>query len=183
MTTGQRQAMTKVLIADDDATIRAICFRTLSEAGYEVIEARDGPEALELAGTHLPDVAVLDWLMPGVQGPDVCARLRANPSTDTTGVLLLTSRSSEEEVRLAFERGADDFLTKPFDVQELVTLVSHLAEVSASRAHAADAGPRRETRQESEDRMASLFARLRSELLESDSSGSPSATDPQVGTT
>lgn len=180
MTTGQRRPMPTVLIADDDATVRAIATRALSRAGYVIIEARDGSEALDLATRHLPDVAVLDWLMPGVQGPDVCARLRAQPGTDGTGVLLLTSRSSEEEVRLAFEHGADDFLTKPFDAQELVALVAHLAEVRAARASTADEGPRRETDQEGQDRLASLFARLRSQLAELETNGDPSALDPPV---
>lgn len=115
-----------MLIADDDLVIRTLVEKKLVKAAYRVITASDGEQALELARSIRPDVVVLDWMMPGLGGPEVCRLLKESAETSSIPVLLLTSRAKEEDIRTAFELGADDYLTKPFDVAELDEAVRRL---------------------------------------------------------
>ena len=108
-----------VLIADDDEDIRALVSFRLERAGYSVVAARDGEEALELAIEHRPDVAVLDVMMPRLTGLEVTRRLRAEDATSGMPVILLTARVQEADVARGFEAGADDYIRKPFSPQEL----------------------------------------------------------------
>jgi DNA-binding response OmpR family regulator len=108
-----------VLIADDDEDIRALVSFRLERAGYSVVAARDGEEALELALEHRPDVAVLDVMMPRLTGLEVTRRLRAEDATSGMPVILLTARVQEADVARGFEAGADDYIRKPFSPQEL----------------------------------------------------------------
>jgi DNA-binding response OmpR family regulator len=108
-----------VLIADDDDDIRALVAFRLERAGYEVVSARDGEEALRLAADHRPDLAVLDVMMPKLTGLEVTRQLRATPATSAIPVILLTARVQEVDVARGFEAGADDYIKKPFSPQEL----------------------------------------------------------------
>lgn len=108
-----------VLIADDDDDIRALVAFRLERAGYEVVSARDGEEALRLAADHRPDLAVLDVMMPKLTGLEVTRQLRATPATSAIPVILLTARVQEADVARGFEAGADDYIKKPFSPQEL----------------------------------------------------------------
>jgi CheY-like chemotaxis protein len=116
-----------VLVADDDPDILdLVCFR-LERAGCVVIPARNGAEALDIARTKQPDVAVLDWMMPELTGPEVIEAIRQDPDIAAMPVMLLTARVQESDVVKGFEAGADDYLTKPFSPQELSHRVQALA--------------------------------------------------------
>jgi DNA-binding response OmpR family regulator len=108
-----------ILVADDDEDIRRLLRFRLERAGYGVVEARDGEEALALALQHRPDLAVMDVMMPKATGYEVTRRLREDESTRKIPVILLTARAQEADVSRGFEAGADDYLRKPFSPQEL----------------------------------------------------------------
>lgn len=108
-----------VLAADDDEDILDLVAFRLERSGYAVIVARDGEEALELAAKELPDLAVLDVMMPKVDGFEVTRRLRAEEATSRIPIILLTARSQDADVQQGFEAGADDYLRKPFSPDEL----------------------------------------------------------------
>jgi DNA-binding response OmpR family regulator len=115
-----------VLVADDDEDILELVAFRLERAGYEVITARDGTEALAAARERLPDLAVLDVMMPGMTGYDVTRQLRGEDATRGIPVILLTARVQEADVNRGFEAGADDYLRKPFSPQELRARVQAL---------------------------------------------------------
>ena len=108
-----------VLVADDDDDIRDLVAFRLDRAGYEVLRAGDGQQALDLATEHNPDLAVLDVMMPKLTGYDVTRELRADAETSRIPVILLTARVQEADVARGFEAGADDYVKKPFSPQEL----------------------------------------------------------------
>jgi DNA-binding response OmpR family regulator len=108
-----------VLVADDDADIRALVTFRLERAGYDVVEASDGEEALRLAREQTPDLAVLDVMMPKLTGEEVTRRIRGDAATHRMPVILLTARVQEDDVARGFEAGADDYIKKPFSPQEL----------------------------------------------------------------
>jgi two-component system cell cycle response regulator len=110
----------KVLIADDSATSRAMLRASLARWGYEVIVAEDGAAAWEiLARPDAPPMAILDWVMPHLTGPEVCKKVRETRREPYTYILLLTSKNSKDETVEGLEAGADDYIVKPFDQQEL----------------------------------------------------------------
>jgi two-component system, OmpR family, response regulator MtrA len=113
-----------VLIADDDVDILALVRLRLERSGYDVISAQDGAEALELAATEHPDVAIFDVSMPGLSGLDVTRRLR-EVNADMP-VILLTARVLEADVEAGAAAGADVYLTKPFSPQDLEARVRAL---------------------------------------------------------
>jgi DNA-binding response OmpR family regulator len=118
--------MSTVLVADDDEDILELVAFRLERAGYEVITAHDGTEALAAARERLPDLAVLDVMMPGLTGYDVTRELRGDEATRAIPVILLTARVQEADVNRGFEAGADDYLRKPFSPQELRARVQAL---------------------------------------------------------
>jgi two-component system, cell cycle response regulator len=110
----------RVLIADDDTISRRMLANMLASWGYEVLEAKDGAEAWRrIRESDPPRLAILDWMMPGMTGPVLCRKLRALRSEPYTYVLLLTARTNKEDVVEGMESGADDYVTKPFNTQEL----------------------------------------------------------------
>ncbi len=108
-----------VLVADDDEDILQLVSFRLERAGYTVVTAADGQQALAAAREHRPDLAVLDVMMPGLNGYEVTRELRADPATAAIPVILLTARVQEADVSRGFDAGADDYLRKPFSPQEL----------------------------------------------------------------
>jgi DNA-binding response OmpR family regulator len=120
------EALQRVLVADDEDDVRDLVTFRLTRSGYEVLEARDGAEALELAIAHTPDLAVLDAMMPKLDGYELTRRLRAEPATSPMPIILLTARTQEADVTRGFEAGADDYLKKPFSPEELVARVRSL---------------------------------------------------------
>ena len=121
-----------VLVADDEEDIRALVAFRLKRAGYEVITAADGEEALDLATTRLPDLAVLDMMMPKATGLEVTRSMREQATTKDIPVILLTARAQEADVSRGFEAGADDYVKKPFSPQDLQTRVQALLERAAA---------------------------------------------------
>jgi len=110
----------RVLIADDDPVSLRGLLGLLQSWGYEVLVADNGIDALSvLAAPGAPRLALIDWEMPGVNGPDLCRRVRGWHSTDSPYLILLTSRSSPGDVVAGLDAGADDYLVKPFDPGEL----------------------------------------------------------------
>ncbi len=112
--------MNKVLIAEDDPISRRMLQAFLTKSGYDVVAVADGLEALRLLGDeNAPSLAVLDWMMPGMEGPEVCRRIRQIPDRPYIYMLLLTALNQKGDLLQGLESGADDYLTKPFDAQEL----------------------------------------------------------------
>ena len=110
----------RVLVADDSATILRLLEVSLEAWGYEVVTANDGAEALALLNSvDAPDIAILDWVMPIFSGPELCRRVRARRSGLYTYLLLLSVKDQREDVVEGLRAGADDYLTKPFDLYEL----------------------------------------------------------------
>jgi DNA-binding response OmpR family regulator len=110
----------RVLIADDEATTRHLIQVTLGHWGFEVLVAEEGAGALRiLKASNPPEIALLDWVMPEVDGLEVCRRMRAAPLSAPTYLILITARGGLENVIQGLEAGADDYVTKPFDPREL----------------------------------------------------------------
>ncbi len=114
----------RVLIVDDDADIRRFLGLTLRHDGFEVHEAVDAQDALEQARGVDPDVILLDVMMPGIDGYEVCRRLRTDSRTQETPVILLTAKGRAEDKIRGLDVGADDYVVKPFDPEELVARVN-----------------------------------------------------------
>ncbi|HKO39612.1 MAG TPA: response regulator [Solirubrobacterales bacterium] len=108
-----------ILVADDDRDILELVAFRLERAGYEVLTAGDGEQALASAREHRPALAVLDVMMPKLTGYDVVKAMRAEERTSRIPVILLTARVQEADVSRGFEAGADDYIRKPFSPQEL----------------------------------------------------------------
>jgi DNA-binding response OmpR family regulator len=111
--------MARVLVVDDDRAVADAIDRTLSRLGHETIVVHNGRDAIEAAQTQAPEVVVLDIVMPGMDGVEVCEKLRSNPDTAHLPIIFLTARSMMQDKIEGFEAGADDYLTKPFAIQEL----------------------------------------------------------------
>jgi phosphoserine phosphatase RsbU/P len=110
----------RILIADDDRMSTMMLSRTLEEWGFEVVVVHDGSAAWErIIGDEPPSLAIVDWMMPGLDGIELCRRIRATPRNSPLYVILLTARSSRPDLVAGLEAGADDYLTKPFDPDEL----------------------------------------------------------------
>ncbi|MFI8348133.1 response regulator transcription factor [Streptomyces sp. NPDC085596] len=133
------QAAGRVLVVDDDPTVAEVVAGYLSRAGHVVDRAADGPSALARAAGHRPDLVVLDLMLPGMDGLEVCARLRERGPVP---VIMLTARGDEDDRVLGLEVGADDYVTKPFSPRELVLRVESVLRRTrpADRAPAAS-GP------------------------------------------
>ena len=115
--------MAKVLIADDQPNMRQLVRLTLESGHFEILEAKDGDAALEVARAERPDLLFLDWTMPGLAGVEVCRALREDPATAGIRIVMLTARSQDSDRALAEEMGADDYITKPFSPIELLEKV------------------------------------------------------------
>ena len=108
-----------VLAADDDEDILELVAFRLERSGYTVLKARDGEEALQIAREARPDLAVLDVMMPKLDGFEVTRAIRADGATKAMPIILLTARAQDADVQAGFDAGADDYLRKPFSPQEL----------------------------------------------------------------
>lgn len=127
----------RILVVDDDPIIIQITAKVLTTAGYEVFKATSGPETLRLVDGIRPDLIILDVMMPEMNGYEVCSRLRAKPSTARLPIMMLTAQESVEEKVRGFEAGADDYMTKPFQPQELQARVKVLLRRALTTQNAA----------------------------------------------
>jgi two-component system cell cycle response regulator len=110
----------RILVADDDAVSRSLMERILQRVGYDVVLAEDGPQALKsLVSPDGPRLALLDWMMPGLDGPSVCLEVRSYHERPYSYIILLTSKGSKGDLVAGLEAGADDYLTKPCNSEEL----------------------------------------------------------------
>lgn len=114
-----RNGQPLILIADDDPDILALVSFRLERAGYEVVQARNGEEAIQVALARRPDLAVIDVMMPRIDGYEATRQLRQQEETSRMPIILLTARVQEEDIARGFDAGADDYVRKPFSPQEL----------------------------------------------------------------
>lgn len=117
---------TKVLVVEDDRALSEVLLYNLDKAGYEVFKAFDGRDGLSQAQLRLPDIILLDVMLPVIDGVEVCRRLRANPETSKLNIILLTAKSEESDQLIGFSVGADDYVTKPFSVRVLLERLKSL---------------------------------------------------------
>src|SRR3954462_2634097 len=116
--------MARILIADDAAMLRVLASRSLG--GHKTIEAADGHEALALAKEHRPDIVILDWMMPGLSGIEVCRAIREDPNLAGTQIIIMTARTGFDSENEAREAGLDHFIPKPSMPRQLSTLVDKM---------------------------------------------------------
>lgn len=117
----------QVLVVEDEDDIRNLVVMNLKRAGFAVLDAADGAAGLALARAHRPPVVLLDLMLPDMSGRDICARLREDPDTAHAHVIMVTAMGEERDRVEGFEVGADDYVTKPFSVRELVLRVKAAA--------------------------------------------------------
>jgi len=113
----------KILVVDDEKDIVDLITYNLEKEGFTTMRADDGEDALEMVKSRKPDLVVLDLMLPGVRGLEVCRFIRKNPETETLPIIMLTAKGDQVDKILGLEMGADDYITKPFNVRELIARV------------------------------------------------------------
>ncbi len=113
----------KILIIEDEAAIREMVEMSLTAAGFQVFQAESGEEGFSLLNAHVPDLILLDWMLPGMSGIDFARRIKKDPLCSDIPVIMLTARGEEEDKVRGLDSGADDFVTKPFSPRELVSRI------------------------------------------------------------
>ena len=124
----------KILVIDDEPGVLELVKYNLEEAGFGVDTASDGVEGLKKAQDNLPDLILLDLMLPGIDGLDICRILRANPKTAGIPIIMLTAKASEIDRVVGLELGADDYVTKPFSPRELLLRVKKRLEQMSTPA-------------------------------------------------
>src|SRR5437868_15130067 len=119
-------AKSKILIVEDESSLVEVLSYNLQREGYEVAVAKEGREGLRKAQMQLPDLIVLDLMLPGLNGLDICRELRAVPRTAGISILMLTAKGEETDQVVGFAVGADDYVTKPFSVKVLLQRIKVL---------------------------------------------------------
>lgn len=115
--------MPKILIAEDEPDIRELVAFTLRFAGYEVVAAANGEEAVQLAGSEMPDLALMDVRMPRMTGYDACRAMKASPDLKHIPVVFLSAKGQDSEISAGLEAGAEEYLLKPFAPDQLAQRV------------------------------------------------------------
>ena len=113
----------RILVADDDTDVRDLCRMILTGEGYQVVEADDATSCISLARAEPPDLVLLDWMMPGVDGIEALRALKSGNGTRGVPVVMLTALGDVSQITMATMNGADGYVTKPFEVDDLLTLV------------------------------------------------------------
>jgi two-component system OmpR family response regulator len=159
--------MAEVLVVDDDPDIRMLVAFALEDSGYTVRQASDGEAALVALEAKAPDAMVLDVMMPGTDGFGVLRGMRAKRIAPDTRVIILTCKTEERDHLRGWELGADEYLTKPFDPEELVSRVKWLLQSSTEQLA---------SRREAELQKAELLDRLEAAFNKSRNAATPAAT-------
>jgi DNA-binding response OmpR family regulator len=120
-----RARRTRVLIAEDDDSLRSLLRLSIDVGNVDIVEAADGAAALKSALAHPPDLVLLDWMMPGLDGLDLCRALRADPTTADALIVIVTARALPSDREAALSAGADHYVSKPFSPRALLDLVRH----------------------------------------------------------
>lgn len=115
--------MLKILVVDDEINIRELVKFNLDKAGYKIIEASDGHSAVSMVRAEKPDLVILDLMLPGIDGLEVCRLLKGQRETSGIPIIMLTAKSEEIDKIIGLELGADDYMTKPFSARELTARV------------------------------------------------------------
>ncbi|HEY5593877.1 MAG TPA: response regulator [Nitrospiria bacterium] len=118
--------MKKILIADDESSLRFLLRKTLEGNGFDILEAADGKQALALAQKQVPDLIIMDVVMPDLYGSEVCERLRKQPKTARIPIIIITANVNLYNEEQAKESGADYYMTKPFSPLKLKSLVHQI---------------------------------------------------------
>ena len=113
----------QILIVEDEAAQQAVLAYNLTSAGYETVQAVDGDKALQLIEEQLPDLILLDWMLPGTSGIEICRQLKVRKDTQAIPIIMLSARSEELDKVRGLETGADDYLQKPYGIQELLARI------------------------------------------------------------
>ncbi len=116
----------KILIADDDKNIHNLLDEALRTDKFDLIHAYDGNETLQRAKDELPDLVVLDTMLPGTDGRDVCKQLKSDPDTNHMKIVILSERNEQHDRILGFQLGADDYITKPTSIHYVVRKITNL---------------------------------------------------------
>jgi two-component system phosphate regulon response regulator PhoB len=132
-------ARPRILIIEDERGLTDVLSYNLAREGYEILVAHDGQEGLRKAQMHLPDMILLDLMLPGMDGLEVCRQLRAGEQTRTVPILMLTAKAEEIDQVVGFSMGADDYVTKPFSVKVLLQRIKALQRRVDTGAEAVDA--------------------------------------------
>jgi DNA-binding response OmpR family regulator len=126
MSNNTQEAMSNILVAEDQTDLREMIASTLQLSGHNVVAAADGQEALERAESQTPDLIILDLHMPRLNGFEVCERLKAQEHFREVPILIISSGASREQVNASLKAGAQEYLPKPFDVNHLLQRVEAL---------------------------------------------------------
>lgn len=121
--------MNKILVADDDPNIRELCRIVLGNEGYEVVEAENAASCITLARQEEPNLILLDWMMPGIDGIDALRAIKGSTRTREIPVVMLTALDGLAEITVATYNGADGYVTKPFEVDDLLSLVRRFTQI------------------------------------------------------
>lgn len=127
-------AKEKILVVDDEEDIQELVKLNLVREGYSVITCGTGEKALELAHSELPALIVLDLMLPGIDGLEVCKKLKADPKAENIPIIMLTAKGEESDIVTGLELGADDYVTKPFSGKVLVARIRRLLRRATARA-------------------------------------------------
>jgi two-component system phosphate regulon response regulator PhoB len=119
-------AKTKVLVVEDDKALADVLAYNLKQASYDVLLARDGVDGLRQAQLKMPEVVILDLMLPGIDGLEVCRRLRSDAATQNLLIVMLTAKAEESDQIVGLSMGADDYVTKPFSVKVLLERIKAL---------------------------------------------------------
>lgn len=122
----------KILIVEDEKDLIKLLEYNLKKAGFEVVSALDGPEAIKLAREKKPDLVILDIMLPSLEGTEVCKMLKQDESTTNIPIIMLSAKGEEVDRIVGFELGADDYITKPFSPRELILRVKAILKRSTS---------------------------------------------------
>jgi len=138
---GIRTTKKRILVVDDEKDLLELIVYQLQRNGYDVLTAANGNDALAVAKRELPDLLILDLMLPGMDGTEVARRLKADPKTASLPIVMLTAKSEETDVVVGLTLGADDYVTKPFSMKILLARVTTILRRGEASAQPEDGGP------------------------------------------